>query len=65
MQPTLPPNAQNLIDNVVRSHQGIETAKRRRQRDIQIALSAGVPATALASVLGISRHRIYQIRDGL
>ncbi len=31
---------------------------------IRIALRSGVPATEIAELAGISRARVYQIRDG-
>ena len=33
-------------------------------QDIRTALAEGVPATELAKAAGISRARVYQIRDG-
>lgn len=34
------------------------------QETIRVALSQGVPAADIAEAAGISRQRVYQIRDG-
>ena len=42
----------------------VEAAGRARREAIRAALAAGWGPTALARELGVTRGRIYQIRDG-
>ncbi|WP_280410510.1 helix-turn-helix domain-containing protein [Nocardia asiatica] len=42
----------------------IENSKKQLQHAVAEALAAGVPATRVAKELGVSRSRVYQIRDG-
>ncbi|WP_372493298.1 helix-turn-helix domain-containing protein [Gordonia alkaliphila] len=49
---------------VVAANDQIVAAKLARRRAVVSALAAGVPATRVAAALGVSRYRVYQIRDG-
>lgn len=42
----------------------IATAESELQCSVMEALREGMPATRIAEVLGISRARVYQLRDG-
>lgn len=39
-------------------------AERRRDEAIRTALEQGVPVTQIASATGLTRMRVYQVRDG-
>lgn len=42
----------------------VAAAEEKLARVIRIALHNGLPATEIAELAGISRQRVYQIRDG-
>ena len=42
----------------------LRTAEGNLRRSVREALKEGMPATRVAQVLGVSRARVYQIRDG-
>lgn len=61
---------QQFIDNVVAASEAIEQAQEAvtaaiadRADAIRAALDAGVGATPIAQALGVTRHRIYHMRD--
>lgn len=41
------------------AQQAMREASRRRDKAVQAARAAGVPAAELASALGVNRHRIH------
>ena len=46
------------------AREGLSDAEANMRRAVQEALEDGVPAARVAQVLGVSRARVYQIRDG-
>jgi len=42
----------------------VKTTERQLARDIHEDIAAGKPVTQIAKDAGLSRERIYQIRDG-
>lgn len=61
----------NAIDELKDAAEGVDDARddldaaeKNLRRSVQEALEDGVPATRVAQVLGVSRARVYQLRDG-
>jgi DNA-binding CsgD family transcriptional regulator len=42
----------------------LASAETDLQRAVATTLATGVPATTVAEILGVTRARVYQIRDG-
>lgn len=55
---------EGALEAVREADESIETSKKQLQRAVAEALAAGVPATRIAKQLGVSRSRVYQIKDG-
>jgi len=51
-------------DRLIESREAVTVAEGKLQAAVQDALEAGVSAVDLAARLGVSRARVYQIRDG-
>ena len=51
-------------DELDDARQTVRSAEDRLRSDVRDALLDGVPAARVAMVLGVSRARVYQIRDG-
>lgn len=56
--------AASVLDDIVDAVGAIEAATVERDRLIRRAIADGVPRAAIASAAGLSRARVYQIRDG-
>lgn len=56
--------APTVLDDIAAAARGIEEAIEHRDTLIRQAFDAGVPKTHIAKAAGLSRERIYQIRDG-
>lgn len=50
-------------DSVAAANESVTEAVRTRAHAVKLALDAGCGAQPLANALGVSRHRIYQMRD--
>lgn len=46
------------------AREDLRAAEANLRRSVQEALGDGLPAVRVAQVLGVSRARVYQIRDG-
>ncbi len=55
---------QDAAEGVDDARDDLDAAERNLRRSVQEALEDGLPATRVAQVLGVSRARVYQIRDG-
>lgn len=53
-----------LLSAVRRSKQRIIDAKADQRVAVTEALAAGVSAQSVAEALGVSRYRVYQLREG-
>lgn len=53
-----------LADVRTEAAESIRAAELDLRRSVRDALGEGMPATGVAEVLGVSRARVYQIRDG-
>lgn len=53
-----------LLNAVAKAEKRIGDAREARRAAVIEALEAGVSGTVIAQVLGVTRHRVYQIRDG-
>lgn len=53
-----------LLKAVRNTQKRIAEARSAHREAVISALEAGVSGTVIAQVLGVSRHRVYQIRDG-
>lgn len=54
---------QRATDRAVRSRAKIEESKRKAERDVALAVKAGVSVRYLAEEMGVTRQRVYQMRD--
>lgn len=55
---------QDAAEGVDDARDDLDHAEKNLRRSVQEALEDGLPATRVAQVLGVSRARVYQIRDG-
>jgi hypothetical protein len=53
-----------LLKAVRESRRQISAAKAQQQEAVAAALSAEISPTVIAAELGVSKARVYQIRDG-
>lgn len=54
----------DVRDALADARDDVRAAEADLRRSVQQALKEGMPATGVAQVLGVSRARVYQIRDG-
>lgn len=59
-----PAEQERLLAAVRGTHERITAAKGAHREAVVAALAAGVSGTEIARVLGVTRHRVYQLRDG-
>lgn len=52
------------LEKVRTAESWMRNSKLQLQKAVADALAAGVPATRIAAELGVSRSRVYQIKDG-
>jgi transposase-like protein len=53
----------HATERAVRSRAKIEESKRKAERDVALAVKAGVSVRYLAKQMGVTRQRVYQMRD--
>lgn len=58
------PEEDAALNRVREADRSIEDSKRRLRAAVAAALESGVSAMQIASTLGVSRSRVYQIKDG-
>ena len=54
-------NIDEALDAILTQHEQITSAERQRDELIRAAVESGVRVITIASVLGLTRTRIYQI----
>lgn len=54
----------DAAEGVADATEDLRNANNNLRRSVQEALEDGLPAARVAQVLGVSRARVYQIRDG-
>jgi transcriptional regulator of acetoin/glycerol metabolism len=54
-------NIDEALDAILTQHEQITSAERQRDELIREAVESGVRVVTIASVLGLTRTRIYQI----
>lgn len=59
-----PEEEAELLGRVVAADEQIEDSKKELRERVSEAMKHGVPAATIAKRLGVSRSRVYQIRDG-
>lgn len=59
----LTPRQQLAVNRAIRGREKIEEAKRNAELYVAVAIDKGVSVRRLAQELGLTRQRVYQMRD--
>jgi hypothetical protein len=59
-----PTNVRRATRKLAEAREKVDAAEQAWRSCIRVAISQGCPAVEVAAAAGISRERVYQIRDG-